>query len=219
LGSGARVWLVRHAEVHPDWQGRAYGALDVPLSPRGLERTRELGRDFGALAPERVLASPLARALALGRAIAERAGRELEIEPGLRELARGTWQGELQGELAARFPAQVRAYYADPWGWRGHGGETDAEIAARAWPPLERALAHARGRTLVLASHYNVMRVLTASALSIAPARSFALRVDPGHAVLLVDAPGGWQLHHANVLRPLAGVDGRAGALGTGSAT
>ncbi|MEW6071929.1 MAG: histidine phosphatase family protein [Planctomycetota bacterium] len=204
-GTGTRVWLVRHAEVHPDWQGRAYGTLDVPLSAEGEERTREMGRDFGCLDLAVVISSPLERAARLGRAVAAGAGLAAIPEDGLREIHRGRWEGLAVDELHARFPAEIDAFYADPWGWAGHGGENDAAIAARAWPAVERAVQRTRGGTILAATHYNVIRVLVGCALALPPGRTFALRVDTGGAVLLVDAPGGWRLVHSNVPAPPAG--------------
>ena len=205
-GTGARVWLVRHAEVHGDWKGKAYGDLDVPLSAEGEERTREMGRSFGALPLAGIACSTLRRAAVLGHAVAARAGLAADADDGLREIHRGKWQGLDVADLYERFPAEVDAFYADPWSWAGHGGESDAAIAARAWPALERAVERAVARTprgtVFVASHYNVIRVLTACALSIPPGRSFAFRIDTGRGMLLLDEPGGWQLAHSNVYAP-----------------
>lgn len=203
------LWLLRHAEVHADWQGKAYGDLDVPLSEEGERRTDELARDFGALALDVVLSSPLTRALRLGRALAERAGAPLAVEPGLAEIHRGRWQGRAIADLHAEDAAAVARFYADPLGFREHGGECDADVARRALPVVQAGVARTvaaatRGGAgrLAVAGHYNVLRVLVSAALGIPPARSFALRIEPGRAVLLGGAPEGWRLLHANVAGP-----------------
>jgi broad specificity phosphatase PhoE len=54
--------------------------------------------------------------------------------------------------------------------------------------------------------HYNVVRVLVAHALGIAPPDSFRLRVDLSGATLLRDDPEhGWRLLRANVKSPWTG--------------
>src|SRR5437762_827518 len=83
-GSGSRIWLVRHAEVHADWQKRAYGNLDVPLSAHGEEQTRAMCAAFTGARVARVLSSNLSRALAMGRGISEATGAELVVEDRLR---------------------------------------------------------------------------------------------------------------------------------------
>lgn len=228
-GSGARVWLVRHPEVSAEWRGRAYGDLDVPLSPESRADLPRLADALAATAPREVVSSPLSRALELARALADAAGVPLSVEPGLAEIHRGAWQGRPAAELP---PDEVAAFYADPWSWRASGAESDADVLARAWPVLAAASARAAGSTVVLVAHYNVIRTLCARALGVEPARSFALRLDPGRSVLLVDAAAeprggrteappvaGWLLRHANVRDPREVLGARPGErAGAGSA-
>jgi broad specificity phosphatase PhoE len=193
---------VRHAEVDAAWRGRAYGDLDVPLSPDGIRATESLAQAFRGAALAGVYASPLERAARLGRCIAAATGAPLATKDGLREIFRGAWQGRPTDEIGAADPQGVEAYYADPWSFDAHGGESDAALLARVLPVLDEALRLPPGAAVVLATHYNVIRVLVAHLLGIPPARSFAFRVDPCHATLLEDRPEGWVLRCANTDRP-----------------
>jgi probable phosphoglycerate mutase len=159
-----------------------------------------------------VWCSPLARARALGEAIAARLRTGVTVRDELREIHRGRWQGLAVTEIEERFPDEVRAFYADPWSFRAHEGECDALVAARANRALDDVLARHAGGVVVLATHYNVLRVLVAGALGIPPERSFALRVDPGRSVLLVDGPERWLLLGSNVWDPAASPGARTGA-------
>jgi len=200
-GGGTRLWLVRHAEVSEDWQGKAYGDLDVPLSAAGEERTVELALDLARLSPAAVVSSPLERARRLGEAVAAGSGLPLRIADELREIHRGRWQGRTVAELHDEEADGVAAFYADPWTYRDHGGESDEDLARRAWSGLAGPLAGTSG-PLVVTTHYNVIRVLCATALGIPAHRSFGLRVDPGRAVMIEDSREGWRLHHSNVESP-----------------
>jgi len=201
MGTGSRLWIARHARVDAEWRPRAYGDLDVPLAPEGELRTQELAGALAQLRPSPVLASPLERARRLARELAA-LGCDYELADGLREIHRGRWQGQLREAFEQEDPQGLAAYHADPWGWSGHGLESDAAIAERAWPVLERAAHEARGAEAVLATHYNVARVLLAVALGLEPARSFALRLDPARMACLVDTREGWVLAHLNVSAP-----------------
>jgi len=203
--SGAGVWLIRHGEVSADWQGRVYGGFDVPLSKAGLSDTTAAARRFGALPLRRVLTSSLQRARALGEALSVASGAPLDVEPALAEVQRGRWQGLASSELNQLHPAEVAAYYADPWEYREHGGESDRDVLARAWPPFERAVRAVEGGLLAVACHYNVLRVLIARAVGIAPQDSFRVRIDLTAACYLVDGPQGWVLERSNVRTPRAG--------------
>ena len=197
--SGTRIWLVRHAEVHADWHARAYGNSDVPLSENGERQTRAMSASFSGVRLDLVVASQLVRARAMGEAIARASGAPLAIDERLREIWRGEWQGLPSAEFRRRWELERERFLADPWNWKGHQGESDAEVFARAWPALLEALARARGGTLALASHYNVIRVLLTRALGWLPHESFGFQNDPAHAALLVDAPGGWKLEGRNL--------------------
>jgi probable phosphoglycerate mutase len=201
LGTGAEVWLFRHGEVHEDWQGKAYGGLDVPLSAQGERDTVDVARLFGELPFTAVLSSSLQRARRLGVGLAAAAGAPLEVTDGLVEIARGRWQGRTVADLFEHSAAEVEAFYDDPWNWNGHGGETDADVVERAWPVLVAGLEK-HGGPLALTAHYNVVRVLVSQAIGVAPEDSFRLRVDLGAVTVLRDDPGGWQLVRANVRSP-----------------
>ena len=116
-----------------------------------------------------------------------------------REIWRGEWQGLPSAEFRRRWEQEREVFLADPWNWKGHKGESDAEVFARAWPVLLESIARARGGTLALASHYNVIRVLLTRALGWRPHESFAFQNDPARAALRVDAPGGWRLAGSNL--------------------
>jgi broad specificity phosphatase PhoE len=197
--SGTRIWLVRHAEVHADWHARAYGNTDVALSENGERETRAMGATFAGARIDLVVSSQLARARAMGEVIARASGAPLAIDERLREIWRGEWQGLPSIEFRRRWELEKELFLADPWNWKGHKGESDADVFARAWPALLEGIARARGGTLALASHYNVIRVLVTKAMGLRPHESFAFQNDPAHAALLVDAPGGWKLEAQNL--------------------
>ena len=201
FGTGHTVWLFRHGEVDERFQGLAYGGMDVPLSAHGRRDTEALAARFAGYPFRAVVASTLQRARELGECLSRESGAPLELHAGLVEIFRGRFQGRTMTELLAAHEAELAAIYDDPWNCRVHGGETDEDVLARAWPVLEDALAR-HGGPLALACHYNVVRNLAAHALGLAPNASFRLRVDLTAAVVLHDGPDGWRLVRANVRSP-----------------
>ena len=204
-GTGTPVWLFRHGEVHADWQGKAYGGLDVPLSAQGQADTERVAERFAALPFRAVVSSDLNRARTLGERLAERSGAPLTVSSGLAEIARGRWQGRTVTDLFENSGDEVAAFYSDPWTFNGHGGETDADVIERAWPVLAAALESGQPgdtRPIALTAHYNVVRALVAYALGVRPAASFRLRVDLGAISVLRDTPAGWRLARLNVREP-----------------
>jgi broad specificity phosphatase PhoE len=201
FGTGALVWIFRHGEVSEEFQGVAYGGMDVPLSAQGRADSEALARRFRGVPFKAIVASSLQRARTLGELLAAETGAPLEMSPGLVEIDRGRWQGRPMAELMERHERELAAIYDDPWNWREHGGETDSDVLARSWPVLESALRR-HGGPLAIACHYNVVRNLVAHALGIEPPASFRVRIDLTAAALLHDSPSGWRLLRSNVRTP-----------------
>jgi broad specificity phosphatase PhoE len=201
-GTGTRVWLVRHADVHDDWQQCAYGGMDVPLSPEGLRQTAAMAARFAGFPIASVTSSNLVRALAMGIGIAEATHAPLAIDPRLREVSRGAWQGLPTAEFRARWHADAARFVADPWHWKGHGGECDADLFERGWPVVIEAIRHSPGADVVITSHFNLIRALVTGAMGWSGRESFAFRTQTARLSLLVDAPQGWKLFARDVDDP-----------------
>ena len=201
-GTGARIWLCRHAQVHANFATLAYGGRDVPLSSEGLEQTAALWEAFAEEPIGCVYASPLQRAQMLGEGVAERTGAKFTIDERLREIDRGEWTMLERSEFGARWAAQAADYHADTYTWNGYQGESDHDIFERVFPAFEEALIAAKGGTVFLAIHFNVVRVLLSRLLGIAPEKSFLLPIQTAHAALIVDEGDGWKLAAENVSAP-----------------
>lgn len=201
-GRGTRIWLARHAQVHPDWRKRAYGSQDVPLGPDGLLESERLGLALARSGVSAILGSDLRRAAHLARSTARGAALGAPLTAALREVDRGHWQSLNVSDLHANHTAEVQRFYDDPWSFRGHGGECDADVVARAWPALLSLIEAHPGETVAVCAHYNVLRVLVSEALGLEPSGSLRWRLDTAHASLLVDEPQGWSLAAHNLVDP-----------------
>src|SRR3546814_18476447 len=94
---------------------------------------------------DRAVASPLSRArrtaeLALGES---RAGM-LARDPGLMEIAHGTWEGLLAAQIRERDPERLVAWRDAPPEVLMPDGESLQHVFDRAWPALVRAGAGVR---------------------------------------------------------------------------
>lgn len=102
------IHLVRHGETEFNVDGRFQGALDSPLTPRGVAQARDYGRLLRDLVPAdcRIVSSPQGRALATARHLAEAGGfaGRIRIDPRIREISLGAWDGRLRTEVAAEHP-------------------------------------------------------------------------------------------------------------------
>jgi broad specificity phosphatase PhoE len=112
--------------------------LDVPLSDEGRAQAAALGRRLAGVAFERVVASPLRRAVETARLIVP--GREPETDARLLEMDYGAWEGLTYEQVAARDGPARLLWEADPASLACPGGESGNDVAARVRSFLEAGI-------------------------------------------------------------------------------
>jgi probable phosphoglycerate mutase len=109
------------------------------------------------------------------------------MEPELREMGYGAWEGLLHAEVVARDPELLRRWEADA-DVAPPGGESLIAVAARATACAER-IAHERGGMCVaLISHVGPIKALIGHALGLGPAAARRMWLDPA-TISVVDWP------------------------------
>jgi len=201
------IYLVRHTEpVSADDQWRFLGRSDPALSPRGIEQANELAARLHDMYFDSVYSSDLIRAMQTAEIISaaasgrpgaaqratmrDRTGAERDVvvrpDPRLREIDTGLWEGLTREEAAERYPDEHAERERDLYHRPFPGGESFADVRARALPGFYDA-ARMGGETILIVSHKGVIRVLLCEFLGLPPDRLFSLSQDYG-CVNLVQA-------------------------------
>lgn len=185
-----RLVLVRHAETAWNVEGRHQGrGCDIGLSEAGQAQARALADRLAGMAWTRVAASPLKRARETADLLLGGADFRLILDPDLEEISHGAWEGLLASEVRQRWPEVQRDWRERPDQVRLPGGETLAEVQARAWAALERLTQGLGGEdTLLVVTHDGVNRVLLCRVLGLPLARVWAFRQAPT-ALNLLEGP------------------------------
>jgi broad specificity phosphatase PhoE len=173
-----RLYLVRHGESTYNRDGLGLGREDAPLTDLGLRQTAAAVERLAAERFDRILTSPLGRASAIARGLAERTGAPLEVREGLVEMDVGETEGLPFREMRERFPDFLDAWRAaDPSEVLMPGGESLAQVAARLEPLAAELHTLPDDETVVAVSHNFVLRLLICRLLGfdIAAFRAFSL--------------------------------------------
>ncbi|MFU8889518.1 MAG: histidine phosphatase family protein [Trueperaceae bacterium] len=183
------LWLIRHGETDWNAQDRIQGSSDIPLDATGLAQARRLAPRLAQVDFDAVYASDMARA----RVTAETAlpGADVRLDPRLRELAYGIFEGKSWATLDADEAIEARHWHEDRYGRRIPGGESYADLQARV--AAFRAELPERGRVIAFA-HGGTIRA--------------ALYLALGQPV-----PGVWRLEIANTSITRLGFDHRGTTL------
>ncbi len=158
-GGDLHLTLVRHGATAWNEQGRWQGVTDNPLAERGKAEAALLARRLRAQAFDRAESSDLQRAVETathalpGHALA---GHTLNLDPRLREMNFGAFEGLTLAEMQAH-PAFAH-WQADPWHHAPPGGESLADVAAR----MQDWAGELDGGRVIAFSHSVAIRALLA---------------------------------------------------------
>ena len=96
-----RLYLVRHGETEWNADNRVQGSIDIPLSQKGLNQAKSLGRYLISLPkPQKIYCSDLKRAIHTANTIAEILDvKNIEENPLLKEINCGLWEGKFIQDL------------------------------------------------------------------------------------------------------------------------
>lgn len=163
-----RLLVLRHGQSTWNADGRWQGQADPPLSALGEEQAFEAAGRLRGGQFSRVVSSDLRRALRTAEILAEALAVAVEVDPDLREIDVGEWQGLTRAEIRARAP-EALADWSEGRSESTPGGELRAHLTERARRALVRAAAASSpGDRVLVVSHGALIRNLD-RALSLVP--------------------------------------------------
>jgi probable phosphoglycerate mutase len=186
------VWVLRHGETEWSRDGKHTSRTELDLTAAGVVEATALRPAMDRLGIELTLCSPRLRA----RRTAELAGLvPFEVTEDLREWDYGEFEGQTTPEILSRYPDWT--IWDGPW----PGGETAAEVQARADRLIERVRGESAER-VALVGHGHFSRVVAARWVTEKVVVGRWLDLDTGTVSQL-----GWQredpvLKHWNVPAP-----------------
>jgi broad specificity phosphatase PhoE len=155
-----RLLLLRHGQSTWNADGRWQGQADPPLSPLGEEQARDAARRLGAGQFDRVVSSDLRRARTTAEILAGAVGLPVEVDPDLREIDVGDWQGLTRAEIRAQAPGAL-ADWSEGRSESTPRGELRSDLTDRARRALLRAAAASSpGERVLIVSHGALIRNL-----------------------------------------------------------
>ena len=162
LAKDRRVILVRHGETvrHP---GPIFmGHYDPQLSPVGFSGAILVSSRVAMLAPRetRVYSSDLRRAAATAAAIAGNLRVGMRLEPDLRELSLGAWDGRLIEDIKTAYPEEYERRGRSLLTFKTEGGENFYDLRYRAGRRLAEILKKDRSRDILIVTHAGTITAL-----------------------------------------------------------
>lgn len=162
------LYLLRHPRVAVA-PGICYGRSDVALA----EDPAELATSLRAQLPVdlAIVSSPSSRCLRLAEALGP-----CDTDARLMEIDFGEWELARYDDIPRHL---IDTWAAAPLHFRPPGGETAAEMAARATAAARDWRARAAPRPLLIVSHGGPLRAIAGQFRQLAPAEWLSLRFEP----------------------------------------
>lgn len=190
-----RVVIWRHGRTMWNATGRFQGQSDPPLDEVGRRQARHAAAYLAADPAELILSSDLSRALGTAAAITDLVDAPLRVEPRLREIHLGTWEGMTRDELIAKHPEQFEDWISGR-PVSGRGGESRTQVRTR----VLAALREVAVSSVLLVTHGGASRVLLNTLLGLGPSHTRMLDgLGNCHWSELVRRPSGWVLRGHNL--------------------
>lgn len=167
--------VVRHGETAWTVTGQHTGRTDIPLTARGEDQARALGKRLREMRFDDVFTSPLQRA----RRTCELAGfgTIATVDTDLAEWDYGDYEGRRTAEIRADHPAWRLFEDGCP------NGESAADVGARADRVIDRL--RRRGGNVLLFGHRDMLRVIAARWLQFPALEGRRFYLDAGSLSLL----------------------------------
>ena len=127
-----------------------------------------------------VISSPLQRCARFAEELAATHSLPLHLEPDVRELHFGDWEGRSAAALMETDAEALGRFWADPYAFTPPNGEPLLHFEARILAALQRLQQRHAGERLLLITHGGVMRLLLARARGLP--RQDLLQVNVGYA-------------------------------------
>ncbi|MDQ7030880.1 MAG: histidine phosphatase family protein [Ardenticatenia bacterium] len=180
------IYAVRHGETPWNVEGRYQGQLDPPLNERGRAQAEATARALAPLHIDAIYSSDLKRAAQTAEALARLIHLPVRLDPRLREINQGEWQGVLVQEIERRWPVEFAGWRRAPWHHRPPGGERLQDVQERVLAALHDIVAQHPEGTVAVFTHKLPIALLTIALKGAPPDRLWEL----------LPANGAWEIFH-----------------------
>ncbi|BBD73857.1 phosphoglycerate mutase [Sulfodiicoccus acidiphilus] len=106
------IYFVRHGESEANIKG-IYPTDSTPLTSRGVDQARTVGKVLRSIKVDSVISSPALRATQTAEQIAQELGLKVEVDDRFREVGLGSLQGKSLSVSPERDVELMDEYYGD----------------------------------------------------------------------------------------------------------
>jgi phosphoserine phosphatase len=181
-----KIYIVRHGETQWNKEEVFRGRKDIPLNETGKQQAEKVGLYFShAPVPvNRILSSPLERAMQTAEAISYRTGVAIERTDDFTDMNFGIWEGLTLPEVEKDYPSDFVLWKTSSEKLQIKDGETLAIVRRRVSAGLLN-INHTQEDAVVIVTHRVICKILILHALGIGNEHFWNMKFDPGSITLV----------------------------------
>ncbi|HVT64120.1 MAG TPA: histidine phosphatase family protein [Mycobacteriales bacterium] len=199
-----QVLLLRHGRTEWNATGRFQGQTESKLDVIGRAQAEAVAVGIAPMKPDAIITSDLSRAHDTAKVVAAECGLEIAaVDPRLREINLGAWEGLTRAEARTQFADEYRRWQEGEDARRG-GGETYAEVGARCLECIDEWVERlGAGCLLVAVTHGSAARATIGTMVGMHPDTWWRLApLSNCRWSLLANIGRGWRIEEHNAGSP-----------------
>jgi alpha-ribazole phosphatase/probable phosphoglycerate mutase len=154
--------LLRHGALEGGIRYR--GNTEAALTQEGRAAMDAVWRKLdGSI--DAIVTSPMSRCRQPAEAWAKEAGISCRVEPNIREMDYGAWEGLSKEEIETRFPGMLSRWRENPVGMQILGAERIEDFAGRVIEGWKVIVDESSGKHVLVVAHSGSLRVILAHVL------------------------------------------------------
>lgn len=211
---GLRLLLVRHGETQWNRETRFQGQIDVPLNDNGRLQSQKAASLLENVTIDFAITSPMLRPKETAEIILYKHPQvNLQLEPQLKEINHGLWEGKLEAEIEEGYAAELETWRSHPELVQMPEGENLQDVWSRAIAVWNKIVTQVEIRddrltTGLVVAHDAINKVILCYLMGLTPADFWKIKQGNG-AVSIIDYPRGQEgicvLQSVNITSHLSG--------------
>ena len=172
-----KLLLLRHGDVGDDYRNRYIGSMDVSLSEHGRMQIGEIGEKLSGHSIDSCYCSPMKRCRETAAIVLKKRKVECIMDPELREIDFGRWEGLAFDDISEKFPDEVKKWSDFEMDFAFPEGERIGDCVGRVISVADR-LAEYPADTILVCTHGGIIRLLICYFLGLEPWQYILFRVE-----------------------------------------
>lgn len=155
-----KLYLVRHGESEWNKLKKIQGQIDIPLTEKGIEQAKLIGKRLINEGIEKIYTSDLKRAYDTASIIGKMLNIDVIPLKELREINFGIWEGLTTDIIKSKFSKERELWLKNPEMLKVEGAESILDLQLRAMNEINKIISNNNIDNVLIVSHSATLKTI-----------------------------------------------------------